>query len=532
MRRYAARKKTYLSISLKIWFTFTVLFIPISIFMYVWIYNATVEHELDTLTTDLTHYVDGIVSTIDTDDFKALYEEEAARNENCPPPAGMPFEDEKNGYFPRENPLFLQHMEWIKNTVALHPERGVYTYVASSEKGYVLTIGSSWYFTNPKESFRFCQLYEAPNMYKTASEGERINIWEPYHDEYGYWITSFAPIRDENGVIIGGVAVDVPASLVVAIQKEHFRRYLIFSVVTALMFFLVLYYLSQIIFRPITRLAALTGGVKDGTSVADFSTVKQQSVWLRDEIDDLVFSVEDMLSRLNKQTAELSQSREKMQEVVHDTIRAQESERKYISRELHDEAGQLLITLKSALDDIIFEFPDDGDPTPPSKFDHVPLQKRLEDASIQIEKTLGVVRAISHQIRPSLLDVGDVNLALKSYCAEFSQRHKIEVIYEGVMIPNLPEDAAVSFYRFLQESLTNVFKHSSATRVRVRAQMDVDSVQMTVENDGRKNEVVSEANGIGIAGLKERFALLGGDVDIKIVPGGFIVVARIPLARL
>jgi signal transduction histidine kinase len=276
----------------------------------------------------------------------------------------------------------------------------------------------------------------------------------------------------------------------------------------------------------------LTGEIKDGTSVADFSTVKRQGAWSHDEIDDLLFSVEDMLSRLNKQTAELSQSREKMQEVVHDTIRAQESERKYISRELHDEAGQLLVTLKSTLDDIIFEFPDDGDATLPSKFDHMSLQKRLEDASNQIEKTLGVVRAISHQMRPSLLDVGDVNLAFKSYCTEFSQRHKIEVIYEGVMIPNLPEDAAVSFYRFLQESLTNVFKHSSATRVRVQAQMDADSVQMSVENDGRKYEAISEAHGIGLAGLKERFALLGGEVDVNIVPGGFIVVARIPLARL
>ncbi len=268
----------------------------------------------------------------------------------------------------------------------------------------------------------------------------------------------------------------------------------------------------------------MTSSVKDSATVIDFSDFKKQKSKWRDETDILSEAIQGMISRLNKQTAELEQSRTAMQELAHGVIRAQENERKYISRELHGEVGQLLAMLKTSLEDILLDLPDDNET------EYSTPRARLIQAPKQIEKTLGTVRAISHQMRPSLLDVGDVNLALSEYCREFSLRQKIEVSYGGFIIPNPPEEIAVSFYRFLQEALINVSKHSSATRIWVRAQMlDEDWIQMSVEDNGHGEKTVPTARGIGIAGLKERFSLLGGIVEAHSVSGGFLVTARAPI---
>ena len=523
------RNRKDVSLRLKIWFLFLLVFVPAYIAMYYWYFLFTVNYQIDVLTTDLTHYVDGLTETIDVEDFKALYEGEAAKNPNCPPPTGAPFDDEKNGYYPMDNPLFIEHIEWIRKSVALHPERGIYTYVIGPEEGYIITIGTSWYFTHPGEGFKFCQLYEAPNSYKALSG--RINIWEPYNDEYGYWITTYAPIKDKNGVVIGGMGVDVPASQIVDIQNDLLRVAVIFFFATILISFVVAFSLTELISKPLSKLTELTGSVKDGTSTVDFSSVaRRRSLW-RDEIDIMSSSVQDMMNRLNKQTSELSQSRAEMQDLAHGVIRAQENERKYISRELHGEAGQLLAMLKTTLDDLILDLPADKDTDPSLTFDWSSFRERLTHAEKQIEETLGVVRSISHEMRPTLLDVGDVNLALQGYCKEFAQRWKIDINYEGTIIPNPPEEVAVSFYRFLQEALTNAYKHSSATKVSVRAKMDLDWIEMSVENDGYKSGADAASKGIGIAGLKERFFLLGGNVEALSIPGGFIIIARAPLSR-
>jgi signal transduction histidine kinase len=517
------RKRPYVSLRLKIWFVFLLVFVPTYVATYYWYYHFTVIHELDNLTTDLTRYADGIAATIDAEAFKALYEDEAAKNVNCPPKPGTKFSDPKNGYFPEDNPLFREHMEWLKKVSALEPDRSVYTYVKGPEQDYVITISSSWYFTNHEESFKFCQLYKAPNMYKGLSE--RVNVWEPYHDEYGYWITTYTPIKDKNGIVVGGVGIDVPAAQIVDIRKELLRNALIVFFVVILISIGMAYSLDQTVSKPLSRLTALTSSIKDGSSIVDFSAAARQRGALRDEIDNMASSVKDMMSRLNKQTSELSQSRAEMQELARGVIRSQENERKYISRELHSEAGQLLVLLKTTLEDLRLELDADGE------LNRASFQDRLNHAEKQIEKTLGVVRSISHQMRPSLLDVGDVNLALAGYCKEFAQRKKIEVTYEGFIVPNPPEELATSFYRFLQEALTNVSKHSSATQVWVRVQMGDNRIHMSVEDNGRGNHTTPTARGIGIAGLKERFFLLGGDVDAHSVDGGFVVSVSAPLDR-
>jgi len=505
-------------------------FIPAYIVMGYLRYRFEVRQALDLLTGDLSNELQGISTTIDVENIKKLYESEAAANELCPPQPGLPFDDPDNGYFPEDNPYFIEHMEWIQNIIQFEPDRSVYTYIKAPEAGYVIMIGSSWYFTNRDESFKFCQSYNGPTMY--ASLSERIDKWTPYHDVYGYWITSYIPIKDENGDVLGGVGVDVPASQVIEIRNDLLLRAGIILLGLTFISFFVAYNLTQTISKPLGTLTRLTGSVKDGKpaiSSADFNLRRGR---YEDEIDVLAKSVEDMLDRLNKQAAELSRSRAEMQNLARSMILTQESERKYISHELHDEAGQLLVTLQIALSDILLELPEKENEKPAGSMDYANLKKYLQNATNQIGKTLNVLRTLSRQMRPPLLDVGDVNLALKQYCTDFSQQTKVEVIYEGEIVPNPPEEVAISFYRFLQEALTNAVKHSQPNRIIVQAQIDKNWIQMSVQDNGQGRGASPSDQGIGLLGLKERFLLLGGNIETKSVSEGFLLVARAPLERV
>lgn len=524
----AMKKRPTLSVRNRIWIMFVLVFLPANSLAYFLYYRYTVQNELKLLTTDLSNHIAGITATIDIENFKELYEQESSSNQNCPPKPGTSFSDKSNGYFPKNNLLFQKHMGWLKTVSQLDLNRSIYTYIPGPEPGSVIMISSSWYYTNPEVSFKFCQLYEAPTLYKSLTG--RIDVWEPYHDEYGDWISTYVPLYDADGVVVGGVGVDVPASLIVDIERGLQVRSIIVLFSTVVISFLIAYALSEAISKRLVQLTRLTSNVQDSASIVDFSGYGIQRSWWHDEIETLFDSVRSMMLRLKKQSDDLEKSRSEMQELAQGVIRAQENERKYISRELHSEAGQLLTMMKTTLADILHEFPSDEKPML-KNFDHGPFRNRMEHAAQQIEETLGMVRALSHQMRPSLLDVGDVNIALNEYCSEFAQQQKVEVTYEGSLIPNMTEELAVSFYRFLQEALTNTSKHASATRIWVRAEMEGGWAQLSVEDNGRGDQSANSARGIGVAGLKERFFLLGGKVESRSITGGYLIYARAPLKR-
>ena len=268
--------------------------------------------------------------------------------------------------------------------------------------------------------------------------------------------------------------------------------------------------------------------ILDDDPEADLPNSDRQALpLLTDEIDILVETMAKMQKTLKKKNAELVESREKMQELARTTLRAQEVERRYISRELHDQAGQLLVSLRYSVQSLISDLPPANEaPKIPL---HDELQTRLSYMLIQIDKTLNTVRALSHKMRPALLDVGDINLAMQEYCSEFQEGKRINIEYKGAAISHITEDTAIALFRFLQESLTNVLKHAEATHVWVTLTCEDGWVQMKVEDNGRGELTDPGQKGIGIIGMKERFHLLGGTVEAYPSKNGFIITAQAPL---
>ena len=226
---------------------------------------------------------------------------------------------------------------------------------------------------------------------------------------------------------------------------------------------------------------------------------------------------------------ELGENQQKLQELHHQVLQAQEVERRRISRELHDEIGQALTALKIKLELIADTSCHD------CRF-RVDLNPVIALADETLEKT----RYIAYDLRPPGLETVGLTAVLYDYCRTFSQRVGIPVTfdYSAVEPFELSDAAAISLYRILQEALTNVAKHAQASWVIVYLQTDEEFLSMIVQDNGVGYDTGSgapetRAGGVGIMGMRERLALLGGKLTVSFSPGeGWRLIAQVPWERL
>lgn len=210
-------------------------------------------------------------------------------------------------------------------------------------------------------------------------------------------------------------------------------------------------------------------------------------------------------------------------------LSAQEEERRRLSRELHDEAGQALTALKISLDiaraDIVSE--DEA------------VHERLFKASEMISQTIDHIRLLARNLRPPALDAVSLNAVLSEYCQSLNETTGVVVEWVGTELPALSDLVQVTLYRFVQETLTNVARHAAAERVWITLGYDCNTVQISVRDDGRGfdardiREGSKLPSGIGLLGLQERIELLGGHLQIVSHPGaGTMVTAFVPVEEI
>ena len=214
---------------------------------------------------------------------------------------------------------------------------------------------------------------------------------------------------------------------------------------------------------------------------------------------------------------------------------AQENERYRVSRELHDEAGQALTGLKITLEMIRADLDrrDGGVTQTEAKL----IQQQLDAAVELCELTMGQIRTLAHDLRPAALENLGLDMTLRSFCRDFSQRTHLAIDYgySGGNLPELSTAVDIALYRFLQEALTNVAKHAGCSQVRVEFHCDETTISLTVEDNGRgfdtmaALEVHNQTQGIGLSGMQERLESIGGRLIISSRPGsGTRLVAWIP----
>lgn len=205
-------------------------------------------------------------------------------------------------------------------------------------------------------------------------------------------------------------------------------------------------------------------------------------------------------------------------------ITAEEQERRRLSRELHDSAGQLAVALQISLSLISRNLPPEQEK----------MRADLAEVLQICDRLYEELRAVSHALRPPEIEELGLNETLRMYCQEFSRLTQLPIHYEGDTLTGLPYDVSITFYRFLQEALTNVVKHARANNVCVQLCHSPNGpITLAVEDDGVGMPLSASAvalldkPGIGLLGMQERLELLGGELEIQSLPGrGTLLTAR------
>jgi PAS domain S-box-containing protein len=205
----------------------------------------------------------------------------------------------------------------------------------------------------------------------------------------------------------------------------------------------------------------------------------------------------------------------------------QDQERRRIARELHDSLGQYLAGLKIALEMV------SNTPSPEKR------NSLLAECRDILEKSITETRTLSHLLHPPLLDEAGFASAASWFVTGFSQRSGIEVRLElPEDLPRLSEAVEIALFRVLQESLTNVHRHSQARTAEIKVEVDAEEICMEVTDHGRgvPDHVLRQLRGdgtqlgVGLAGMRERIHELGGTFDVTSNEKGTTVRAAVPLS--
>jgi signal transduction histidine kinase len=233
------------------------------------------------------------------------------------------------------------------------------------------------------------------------------------------------------------------------------------------------------------------------------------------------FSAEDqrvveLLAARAAVAVDLSQrvQRDALRRVVH----AQEAERQRIARELHDETGQaltsMLLGLRAAED----------------AKDEASRARALASLRELAAATLRDVRRLAVELRPKALDDFGLVPALERLIDGFRERTGLDAQFEAALPGRLPPEVETALYRIVQEALTNVVKHAHAGHVSILLARRGSSVTAVVEDDGVGFTPSSATAGLGLVGMRERVALLGGHLVVESREGaGSTFVAEVPL---
>ncbi len=216
--------------------------------------------------------------------------------------------------------------------------------------------------------------------------------------------------------------------------------------------------------------------------------------------------------------------RERLQVLSRRLVEVQENERRYVARELHDEAGQALTSLIFGLTELEQETDSAG-----------PLAPRVAALKQVTEGVLENLHRLAMDLRPSSLDHVGLVAALHEYVKTMGQRHKLTAQFKAIGFEELrlSQNLETALYRIVQEAFANVVRHARATQVDVLLERRDDQVVVVVEDNGVGFEAEparwAERGRLGLLGIRERAEMLGGELTLESTPGvGTTLVVEVP----
>jgi two-component system CheB/CheR fusion protein len=270
-------------------------------------------------------------------------------------------------------------------------------------------------------------------------------------------------------------------------------------------------------------------------AIEDITARQQAADALRQAHDSLEEQVQERTSALvaanaalQAEISEHKQTQQTRQLLLHQLITTQEEERRHIARELHDQMGQdltaLLLEMKALQNAVAAD---------------ASIAGRVAQVQVLAMQISAEVRTLALQLHPPALDHIGLVATLANYVEEWSARALVPVDFHttGLDGARLPATIEMALYRLVQECLTNILKHAQATDVSLIIERRADALQMIVEDDGVGFDIAAAhrsahaARRLGLIGMQERVAQLGGALTIESEPGrGTNIIVRIPFA--
>jgi signal transduction histidine kinase len=219
-------------------------------------------------------------------------------------------------------------------------------------------------------------------------------------------------------------------------------------------------------------------------------------------VDGIALCIHNVTHQMEKE--------EQFKRVVLELINAQEDERFRISRDLHDDTGQrmtaLLLQLRS-IKDII-------------ENDRNVAKEEVNNAILNLETIVKHIRQIFYQLTPPSLNRVALPKVLDAFCSSVEEANGIHVDFScQEEMPELLENQVTVIYRFVQEGLTNVIKHSGATSAWVNLDYTDGDLNISLEDNGNGFDIKNTVEGLGLRGIRQRFISLNGCFEIESAPG-------------
>jgi PAS domain S-box-containing protein len=231
---------------------------------------------------------------------------------------------------------------------------------------------------------------------------------------------------------------------------------------------------------------------------------------------------DELESKVTERTRELSEANDKLRSLSARLLNAQEEERRNISRELHDDLGQILTAINLDLQRAV--------KTPIA-------EKRLEllrQILTKNDEARSRIREISSLLRPGLLDDIGICEAIESYVSQFVSRTGIPVeLSVKCSSSDIPAEATTTIYRIVQEALNNISKYANANKVSITLGIENEKIQLRILDDGVGFDLtqVRTEHTLGLIGMRERARLLGGKFTLQASPGaGTFIGVTLPVA--
>lgn len=324
-------------------------------------------------------------------------------------------------------------------------------------------------------------------------------------------MAAYTLLEDADGLPAYILRLELPRT--VHQNSEYVSNYLMIAMLIAALVLGATFFFSldRLVLNRVTRLGREIGQIAESGDLS-----QRVSVTRSDELAQLSRTINQMLAAFEKDNAQL-------QVLSRQLVAIQETERRQIALELHDEIGQYLTGLKLLLEGS-------------EKLTEPVRAQRLEQASRLVNELIGRVRELSLDLRPAMLDDFGLVPALLWLFERYESQTRVEVLFQN----RLPEgerfdpDVETAAFRAIQEALTNIARHAGVKEAVVTLWRANGTLHVKIEDQGAGfdlDKVLEGQRSSGLIGMRERIGLLGGSLSIETSPGqGTTLSIDFPLA--